>query len=705
MESEPLHSAWPAVTAPPNYTHTQLARFKRGLKRRDDLYGMLGQEAALLPIRASSKAPVHKHHQRVNLGAMENPDWIAGLGDPDCGIAVLLGEASNGLCTLDFDHGNRREEFLALNPQFANTLETAAKRGGNLWFVLQNGSADSFDIREPEGSGNVMEFRGNKRLTIIAGTHPSGVKYRVVNQAKPIRVRWSEVRLPESWPKPGVRAVATEPAEEDDGPTAKPPMTEAGTKYGPPYYVDDKGRVEMNQQSLAAHFCEAVLICCFRGAGFFEYDATTGVWLPKTLATVKVAIGDFIGELHAAEGHGALLTQRTDRFLGEVANLVAGLSEVPWSPGAASTDVLHLGNGMLDLRASPPRLLPFSPDYHSLAGVPHAFVAGAECPRFESFLDVALDTDDAVLLQKFSGMVLSKVNFAQAIVLLTGVAGAGKGTFVDIVQRIVGRSNCVQLRTNLLDQRFELSRFMGKSLLVGPDVRGDFLNLQGAQMLKSLTGGDVLDAELKGQNSVLALTGVFNIVITSNRRLRVAVDEDEDAWRRRLKIVRFTRKAERAVPGLAEILVDAEAPGILNWMIDGLLMLKADFREHGRWLLSARQEELIDDLLAESDSIRAFVRHEVVRGSDGDSLITEELLRAYEVFCSDRSWVPQSKNVVSRQLANVLGDMFSIHLRHDVERGGSSRRGYLGIKLRNPVVLSDPNLRRFGEDQHVPDKF
>ena len=36
------------------------------------------------------------------------------------------------------------------------------------------------------------------------------------------------------------------------------------------------------------------------------------------------------------------------------------------------------------------------------------------------------------------------------------------------------------------------------------------------------------------------MKGVFNAVITSNNRLRVRLDGDAEAWRRRLILIRFT---------------------------------------------------------------------------------------------------------------------------------------------------------------------
>src|SRR5205085_6734607 len=135
-------------------------------------------------------------------------------------------------------------------------------------------------------------------------------------------------------------------------------------------------------------------------------------------------------------------------------------------------------------------LLPFHPSYRRRNKLAVQYDASATCPLFrETLLGQALDADDIDLLQRWCGLGLIGVNLAQRLIILTGTAGGGKGTFIRVLNGIIGAINVGTLRPDLLGERFELGRLVDKSLLYGADVPDNFLNCKGASVLKALTGG------------------------------------------------------------------------------------------------------------------------------------------------------------------------------------------------------------------------
>ena len=84
------------------------------------------------------------------------------------------------------------------------------------------------------------------------------------------------------------------------------------------------------------------------------------------------------------------------------------------------------------------------------------------------------------------GGCLIQGNPAQKIMLLIGKANTSKSVLASITEDVIGLRNSTTLRTHLLDQRFELARFAGKTLLTAKDVRGDFLEHASAEMISVL---------------------------------------------------------------------------------------------------------------------------------------------------------------------------------------------------------------------------
>ncbi len=175
------------------------------------------------------------------------------------------------------------------------------------------------------------------------------------------------------------------------------------------------------------------------------------------------------------------------------------------------------------------------------------------------------------LNQRWFGLALLGVNVAQSILLLDSSRGRGKTTLVLVICGVIGQQNVALLRTNLLDERSEIGRLIGCMLLYGADVPSDFFNQLSASVLKALKGGNSVTAELKNSDEVLELASRFNAVIDSNVRLIVHLQGDIKVWRRRLKVVRCAGpEVERPIADLAGRILREEAPGVLNFALDGL---------------------------------------------------------------------------------------------------------------------------------------
>jgi hypothetical protein len=162
-------------------------------KRISHILRLLGP-ALLLPWPAGCKGSPKKW-KHLQLTDMSAPSHLAEL-ERAGNIGVVLGRASNGLLTLDFDDEDYIERFLEANPLLRTTLRTTAQRGCNIWLRCTTDYPRSSKLKNRSGE-EIGEWRADGNQTIVAGTHPTGVPYRFVVENPAIVIDYSEIVWPD----------------------------------------------------------------------------------------------------------------------------------------------------------------------------------------------------------------------------------------------------------------------------------------------------------------------------------------------------------------------------------------------------------------------------------------------------------------------------------------------------------------------------
>ena len=259
---------------------------------------------------------------------------------------------------------------------------------------------------------------------------------------------------------------------------------------------------------------------------------------------------------------------------------------------------LVVGNGDLDFTGTSPHLLPHDTTLQFEHKLDVAYHPDAKCPKFERFLHEAVGADDAGLVQKWLGAALAGANQSQVVLAMVGNPGTGKGTLVNLVMNLVGVEQTAELRVDKFTERFELSAYLGRRLLVAPEIPSDLLSIKGIGRLKALVGQDRMEAELKNQNRRVPVNGDFHVILHGNRLCSHLWSPDVDAFRRRLLIVEFNRQRPvKVVPNLAEELWREEAAGILAWAVEGVRRYRAEIAINGAITLAAEQQARVDRLI------------------------------------------------------------------------------------------------------------
>ena len=440
------------------------------------------------------------------------------------------------------------------------------------------------------------------------------------------------------------------------------------TKYGEPFYLDENGNLTGINESYWAGLLAAENDFLYEPdeKQFYLYRRETGLYEIETADALKCQLAARMLEASRQANIPGLERKRGNTTL---TNIISHLRGIVETRGAFSKKqkIVHLANGVLVYGSGEFDLQSFDKSFFSRNRSPISFDENAACPRFLNELVLpAVSEDDSLLLQKYTGICLLGENIIQRLLILDGEAGRGKTQFANVVQHLIGMVNCTQLRTSLLAERFEIFRFLKKTLLEGVDVPANFLTTKGASVLKGLVGGDFFDAKQKGGTGSFQFQGKFCVIVTSNSRLRIRLEGDIGAWKRRLLIVRYEAPPpKKKIDDFGSVLIRTEGSGILNWALHGLGLVLKDVEIHGDIQLTQDQIGVVDSLLAESESLRHFLI-ECIETSDDCALAVFEIVAAYSEFCPGKSWSALPLPTIHAQLEALMLELFKSSKNHRV---------------------------------------
>jgi phage/plasmid-associated DNA primase len=411
--------------------------------------------------------------------------------------------------------------------------------------------------------------------------------------------------------------------------------------FGPPSYHNEKDQPGRLNERFWSEFLalERIMIFERNEKKFYLYNETNGLYESLTAQMLKVHLSDLLREADAkwggCQGIARLDTEKTRSAVIELTRGVVERRDFfvgrPWA--------IHCQNTMLVLEEGKINPKPFSPYFRSRNQLSVAYDKQAICDKFHTkLLDPAVSAEDKLLIQKMFGLMVLGINRPQRIFLLQGTPNTGKTTLGRLITVLIGRWNYSELRTEHLNERFETSRALDKTLLFGPDVKAHFLQTQGAHKLKSMVGGDPMDAERKNSNESFPFPGDLNVLITSNSRLLVKLEGDIGAWQRRLIIIEFFGSGPtKRIDQFHEILLTHEGSGILNFALEGLLKYEHDHNLKGDIILSDTQKARVTGLLSESDGLRTFLETELVLTKNAD-LTDDEITTAFAKYARTKQW-------------------------------------------------------------------
>jgi len=263
------------------------------------------------------------------------------------------------------------------------------------------------------------------------------------------------------------------------------------------------------------------------------------------------------------------------RSIDNTIDLARSVSGVTIQPGDLDADrwLLNLPNGTLDLNADPIAIRPNDPaDYITkLAAV--AFDADATCLRWDDFVFQVFDGDLELIayVQRALGYLLTGDTTEQSFWIAYGGGANGKSTLLNTILAVLGEYGMTTgFNTFDADHKNQygndIAALKGSRFAFASESERD--RVLAEARIKAITGGeDWWGRFLYGE--FFTFTPHFKVWLAVNHKPTIR-GADRGIWRR-VKVIPFSQNFEdRDDKGLRGKLSE-ELPGILNWMLAGLV--------------------------------------------------------------------------------------------------------------------------------------
>lgn len=308
-------------------------------------------------------------------------------------------------------------------------------------------------------------------------------------------------------------------------------------------------------------------------------------------------------------------------------------------------DVLVLKNTTLNL--SNFEIKPFSKDMYSTIGVGYDYDPDAKCPMWDKFISEVLPNKELqLLIQEVSGYCMTTDTKYHKAFFLLGGGRNGKSTFLEILRKLVGDSNCSSVDIANFEKDHGLTPMLHKLINIGADIGIKHLNDTGN--FKKIVGGD--EVEINPKNKSQFSTKLFCKLIYAVNGLPTSSDKTFGFYSKFIILPfeqQFTDEIGNQDKDLSSKL-KSELSGIFNWAIEGLKRL----REQGGFTNSQKAKEVLREYEVDSNSILAFIE-ETLEEDKEKYVVASVLYKDYLEYCKDNGYKICSSKKVGMELKKL----------------------------------------------------
>ncbi len=284
-------------------------------------------------------------------------------------------------------------------------------------------------------------------------------------------------------------------------------------------------------------------------------------------------------------------------------------------PPAPTPGLIPFRNGCL--RLTDQALIKHRPEHGNRWSLPFPWQPDADGAAVDAWLlDRLGDADSVAVFRAFvRSLVLGE--WTKAFLELVGPSNSGKTIATNIARAAVGMTNTAASKLERLEnnaQRFETAKFRGKRLALFSEAGGYSGPME---VIKAMTGGDEISAEIKGSMAPADFTFFGGVIITTNQPIRPVDSSGAVINRRRslyfTKVVAARDEREILEPDGAGGWRGELAAAMPGWIVSLVQMDPQEARRAlARDVSSVPRMEQQLQALTESDSLADWAEQHLV---------------------------------------------------------------------------------------------
>jgi len=330
------------------------------------------------------------------------------------------------------------------------------------------------------------------------------------------------------------------------------------------------------------------------------------------------------------------------------------------------SEVINFRNGLYLWRAE--LLQPHSPDVLSTVQLSVDWDPDATCPEFDTWLSQVVPADMIELIWELIGYLLYSGNPLHKAVMLMGGGRNGKGTFLRVVNALLGERNVTSVSLHdLVSTRFSTVCLFGKIANIAGDIDGTYLETTAT--FKSITGQDQISGEHKGRDRFDFTP--WAVPVFSANKIPPSVDTTTGYLSRWLVVPfpnDFTGHEDRTLD--ARLHAKDVLAGVAAKAMPALRRLMA----RGEFALPKSGQDARDEFGRRVDQVRAWVDECADVDPSHPFVLRTTLYGAYKTWAARDGHKPVRAGEFYDRLASIPGC-----LEHRTAKVGT--RGFVGVKV------------------------